>query len=180
MRLDKLKPAWVRAGLILATILVFAWHVQAGFDPTLGAIAFALALGLVTFESGRQRATAPSGAPSGGEATEGSLNYPTTWCQETRGGRSSRHVEDTVAVLRDAGDELADELRTNGAAWASLRGLCLLHGAEAAVAWLHAPGRNKPLTCFRRSRACCGAEDGGFEPPRALTQHAFQACAIGH
>ena len=24
------------------------------------------------------------------------------------------------------------------------------------------------------------AEDGGFEPPRALTQHAFQACAIGH
>ena len=23
------------------------------------------------------------------------------------------------------------------------------------------------------------AEDGGFEPPRALTQHAFQACAIG-
>jgi Flp pilus assembly protein TadB len=56
MRLDKLKPAWVRAGLILATILVFAWHVQAGFDPTLGAIAFALALGLVTFESGRQRA----------------------------------------------------------------------------------------------------------------------------
>ena len=25
-----------------------------------------------------------------------------------------------------------------------------------------------------------GAEDGGFEPPRAFTQHAFQACAIGH
>ena len=24
------------------------------------------------------------------------------------------------------------------------------------------------------------AEDGGFEPPRACTQHAFQACAIGH
>ena len=24
------------------------------------------------------------------------------------------------------------------------------------------------------------AEDGGFEPPRAFTQHAFQACAIGH
>ena len=23
------------------------------------------------------------------------------------------------------------------------------------------------------------AENGGFEPPRALTQHAFQACAIG-
>ena len=32
---------------------------------------------------------------------------------------------------------------------------------------------------------CCSrwqmlAEDGGFEPPRACTQHAFQACAIGH
>src|SRR6185312_9135649 len=26
----------------------------------------------------------------------------------------------------------------------------------------------------------CGAENGGFEPPRACTQHAFQACAIGH
>jgi hypothetical protein len=24
------------------------------------------------------------------------------------------------------------------------------------------------------------AEDAGFEPARALTQHAFQACAIGH
>ena len=24
------------------------------------------------------------------------------------------------------------------------------------------------------------AEDGGFEPPRAQPQHAFQACAIGH
>ncbi len=24
------------------------------------------------------------------------------------------------------------------------------------------------------------AEDRGFEPLRALTQHAFQACAIGH
>ena len=24
------------------------------------------------------------------------------------------------------------------------------------------------------------AEDGGFEPPRVLPQHAFQACAIGH
>ena len=25
-----------------------------------------------------------------------------------------------------------------------------------------------------------GAEDRGFEPLRAFTQHAFQACAIGH
>ena len=28
-------------------------------------------------------------------------------------------------------------------------------------------------------RGLSPAEDGGFEPPRALTQHAFQACAIG-
>ncbi len=26
----------------------------------------------------------------------------------------------------------------------------------------------------------CFAEDRGFEPLRALTQHAFQACALGH
>ena len=34
-----------------------------------------------------------------------------------------------------------------------------------------------------KSRVITGfflAEDGGFEPPRAFTQHAFQACAIGH
>ena len=31
-----------------------------------------------------------------------------------------------------------------------------------------------------RSQALRAAEDGGFEPPRAFTQHAFQACAIGH
>ena len=31
-----------------------------------------------------------------------------------------------------------------------------------------------------RQRLTGFAEDGGFEPPRALTQHAFQACAIGH
>src|SRR5665213_2086117 len=28
--------------------------------------------------------------------------------------------------------------------------------------------------------AISNAENGGFEPPRACTQHAFQACAIGH
>ena len=32
---------------------------------------------------------------------------------------------------------------------------------------------------LKRSRGPV-AEDGGFEPPRACTQHAFQACAIGH
>ena len=29
-------------------------------------------------------------------------------------------------------------------------------------------------------KATQSAENGGFEPPRACTQHAFQACAIGH
>ena len=24
------------------------------------------------------------------------------------------------------------------------------------------------------------AEDGGFEPPRVLSQHDFQSCALGH
>ena len=33
---------------------------------------------------------------------------------------------------------------------------------------------------FRRRFGSGSAEDGGFEPPRAFTQHAFQACAIGH
>lgn len=40
------------------------------------------------------------------------------------------------------------------------------------------PGARKPRN-LKRSRGPV-AEDGGFEPPRACTQHAFQACAIGH
>lgn len=40
--------------------------------------------------------------------------------------------------------------------------------------------RRARLLHHRRSRARLMAEDGGFEPPRACTQHAFQACAIGH
>ena len=40
------------------------------------------------------------------------------------------------------------------------------------------PGATKPRN-LKRSRGPV-AEDGGFEPPRACTQHAFQACAIGH
>nr|BFF07714.1 hypothetical protein GCM10023233_26830 [Brevibacterium otitidis] len=43
-----------------------------------------------------------------------------------------------------------------------------------------APGaRRRPLNCLPRSGALPNAEDRGFEPLRALTQHAFQACAIG-
>ena len=33
---------------------------------------------------------------------------------------------------------------------------------------------------FPASRLFSLAEDRGFEPLRAFTQHAFQACAIGH
>ena len=40
------------------------------------------------------------------------------------------------------------------------------------------PKQQKPRN-LKRSRGPV-AEDGGFEPPRACTQHAFQACAIGH
>ena len=47
----------------------------------------------------------------------------------------------------------------------------------SAVTHAH-PGIQKPRN-LKRSRGPV-AEDGGFEPPRACTQHAFQACAIGH
>ena len=42
-----------------------------------------------------------------------------------------------------------------------------------------APESSQRLLIQARSRGFA-AEDGGFEPPRACTQHAFQACAIGH
>ena len=47
----------------------------------------------------------------------------------------------------------------------------------SAVTHAH-PEIQKPRN-LKRSRGPV-AEDGGFEPPRACTQHAFQACAIGH
>jgi hypothetical protein len=39
--------------------------------------------------------------------------------------------------------------------------------------------QNAPVRRPRHSVPEGNAENGGFEPPRALTQHAFQACAIG-
>src|SRR5690606_31230733 len=42
-------------------------------------------------------------------------------------------------------------------------GLCLIHWA--------------PITAIGQGQL---AEDRGFEPLRAFTQHAFQACALGH
>ncbi len=45
------------------------------------------------------------------------------------------------------------------------------------VAWNKiSPGGQSPRGDYVWSLA----ENGGFEPPRAFTQHAFQACAIGH
>lgn len=45
----------------------------------------------------------------------------------------------------------------------------------------HSRHAERPLACdrSRRSGGIYRAEDGGFEPPRAFTQHAFQACALG-
>lgn len=65
MRLDKLRPGWVRAGLILATGLVYAWHVAADFDDTLGAISFLVSCGLPAFELRRRasHASTPAAGP---------------------------------------------------------------------------------------------------------------------
>jgi hypothetical protein len=49
-----------------------------------------------------------------------------------------------------------------------------LGGSHAAVAV------RKMETTRERAISIFRAENGGFEPPRACTQHAFQACAIGH
>ncbi len=44
-----------------------------------------------------------------------------------------------------------------------------------------APGTTRaPADRWSVGALVCLAEDRGFEPLRAFTQHAFQACAIGH
>jgi hypothetical protein len=48
------------------------------------------------------------------------------------------------------------------------------HGADAAGTARAPPDR------WSVGALVCLAEDRGFEPLRAFTQHAFQACAIGH
>ena len=50
-------------------------------------------------------------------------------------------------------------------------------GASSLVRDVKNPGRHEG---DRGSNVVRLAEDGGFEPPRVLSQHAFQACAIGH
>ncbi len=49
---------------------------------------------------------------------------------------------------------------------------------ETSRARQHPNMRNPGIST--KFRGFSMAEDGGFEPPRACTQHAFQACAIGH
>ena len=51
-------------------------------------------------------------------------------------------------------------------------------GLRAGIGTLRSPGatRTAPLARCRRRVA----EDGGFEPPRVLSQHDFQSCALGH
>src|SRR6478735_2930108 len=41
-------------------------------------------------------------------------------------------------------------------------------------------GRRWPRCAVRGGAICHVAEDGGFEPPRVLSQHDFQSCALGH
>ena len=80
--------------------------------------------------------------------------------------------------------------RGAGGRWRGLAGLrddapSEARGADGSRAGRTRGGRRsggvqatKPRN-LKRSRGPV-AEDGGFEPPRACTQHAFQACAIGH
>lgn len=76
MRLEKLKPVWIRAGLVLATILVFAWHVRADFDPTLGLIAYGISLGLVMYEGWREAAQQSNRGPTPAAARLGLATPP--------------------------------------------------------------------------------------------------------
>ena len=83
---------------------------------------------------------------------------------------------DTYAELfdddLDAVSERLDAARTHRVSTRPHRSVGFVWGLEPKA---------KPRTAeFRRSQGSYMAEDGGFEPPRAFTQHAFQACAIGH
>ena len=57
--------------------------------------------------------------------------------------------------------------------------LALLRRAIGSVSRHPSSSANgKPLVAS--SQGCPLAEDGGFEPPRVLSQHDFQSCALGH
>lgn len=76
MRFEKLKPVWVRAGLLVATIVLFAWHVRADFDPTLGLVAYVVSLGLVAYEGWRKAAQQSNRGPTPAAARLGLATPP--------------------------------------------------------------------------------------------------------
>lgn len=92
------------------------------------------------------------------------------------GHASAAMTLDTYADLfdddLDAASDRLDEVRTRRVSASPHRSVAFLWGLEKDK------GPRSPS--LRGSRALKTAEDGGFEPPRAFTQHAFQACAIGH
>ncbi len=96
--------------------------------------------------------------------------------QRMLGHASAAMTLDTYADLfdddLDAVSDRLDEVRT----------LRVNQSPHKSVGFLWGPEKDKgPRSAsLRGSRAPRSAEDGGFEPPRAFTQHAFQACAIGH
>jgi hypothetical protein len=96
--------------------------------------------------------------------------------QRMLGHASAAMTLDTYADLcdddLDAVSDRLDEVRTRRVSESPHRRVGFLWGVEP---------REKPRTAyFRGSEGVRLAEDGGFEPPRLLHQHAFQACAIGH
>ena len=99
-------------------------------------------------------------------------------------GRTRVAAERTevVAAVRGA-VEARRRSGTDGGADDATGGDSVDHGASEAVTSDDGPsGMTNPsrYTDDWGSNVAHMAEDGGFEPPRVLPQHAFQACAIGH
>ena len=96
--------------------------------------------------------------------------------QRMLGHASAAMTLDTYADLfdddLDAVSDRLDEVRTQRVSTSPHRSVGFLWGVE--------PPTKERSAYLRGSRGVKVAEDGGFEPPRLLHQHAFQACAIGH
>jgi len=96
--------------------------------------------------------------------------------QRMLGHASAAMTFDTYADLfdhdLDAVWDRLDEVRTRRLSASPHRSVGFLRGPEK--------DKGPRSASFRGSGALKTAEDGGFEPPRLLHQHAFQACAIGH
>jgi integrase len=96
--------------------------------------------------------------------------------QRMLGHASAAMTLDTSADLfdddLDAVSDRLDEVRTRRVSESPHRSVGFLWGPEK--------DKGPRSASLRGSGASVLAEDGGFEPPRLLHQHAFQACAIGH